>query len=343
MDRRSFLGARHLNRAAQNWTGADDNAPSAGAITLTRVSRPAMATVFEIVAPFGTENAVERAEAALDEIDRLESSLTAYRDSSDICRINRLASDSPVQVNDELFQLLSLSDRLHRQTEGAFDITSGPLTKAWGFFGRCQRWPTRVQRSEALDRVGGEHIELDPHHRTVRYRKSGVEINLGSIGKGYALDRAAEVLVGGRREAFFLSGGRSSALAIGSPPGERRGWPVAIRHPWDPQRRLGTVRLRGRALATSAATYQHFEVAGRRLGHIIDPRTGWPAHRIASATVLAPTAAEADALATAFFIQGDQWAYRFCQNHPDVSAIILPAEAEQPLVINFQPGSHDWE
>src|SRR5207245_854365 len=117
------------------------------------------------------------------------------------------------------------------------------------------------------------------------------------------------------------------------------GWPVGIRHPWNPKRRLAVTWLRDRALGTSAATFQHLEHEGRKLGHILDPRTGWPAEGIASASVLAPTAAEADALATAFFILGIEKAKTYCENHPNIGAVLLPAEeSATPVSFGLAPG-----
>jgi thiamine biosynthesis lipoprotein len=127
----------------------------------------------------------------------------------------------------------------------------------------------------------------------------------------------------------------SSARAIGTPPGQERGWPVAVKHPWDPERRLGTVYLNNAGLGTSAATFQHFEYNGRKLGHLLDPRTGWPAEGVDQVTVIAPTAVEADALSTAFFVLGQQATARFCQTRPDVGVVILPAGQERPVTFNL--------
>jgi len=128
--------------------------------------------------------------------------------------------------------------------------------------------------------------------------------------------------------------------AIGTPPGQPRGWPVTIKHPWEPDRRLGTVYLDGTALGTSAATFQHFEYNGRKLGHLLDPRTGWPAEGIEQASVVAPTAAEADALSTAFFVLGVEPTARFCRTRPDVGVVILPTGRDRPLTFNLSPKTY---
>jgi thiamine biosynthesis lipoprotein len=139
-----------------------------------------------------------------------------------------------------------------------------------------------------------------------------------------------------------LHGGHSSVYARGYPADDPRGWPIGVRHPWDPERRLATVWLRDRALGTSAATFQHLEHEGRKLGHILDPRRGWPAEGVASVSVLAPTAAEADALATAFFVLGEQGMRAYCGRHPEVGAVMLP-EGPDALVIVCNLGPAEIE
>src|SRR4029079_5396733 len=135
-------------------------------------------------------------------------------------------------------------------------------------------------------------VVLDAERRSVRYLRPGLELNLGAIGKGYALDRAAGLL---RRRgnlcAALLHGGHSSVYAIGYEPGDERGWAVGLSHPWEPGRRIALLRLRDRALGTAAATHRHLEHEGRKLGHVLDPRTGWPAEGVALASAVAPTAA----------------------------------------------------
>jgi FAD:protein FMN transferase len=353
MNRRDFLRPRRLAAAAgevlglvdeltRPETGEADQASMAvkpGEAALIRFARRAMATVFEIIIPFGTPDAHEAAEVGLDEIDRLEAQLTVYRDTSEMSRLNHLAPYTGVRVEEGLFDLLRTAARLHQESEGAFDVSAGALIKAWGFFKGPRRVPSETERTEVLAQVGMQHVVLEESGRAVRYLRPGLEINLGSIGKGYALDRVADILrEGWKIPSALLHGGHSSIYAIGNAPGEKDGWSIALRHPWDPEKRLGTVRLRDRALGTSAATFRYLEHEGRKLGHVLDPRTGWPAEGVASVSVLAPTAAEADALATAFFIQGPLWAQAYCQAHPGIGAILL-AEGENavPVVFGLAP------
>jgi FAD:protein FMN transferase len=310
-------------------------------VAVLRASRRAMATTFEVLLPFGSPFAQSVAEAGLDLIDELEDQLTVFRDHSEVSRLNATAADRPVQVAQNLFDLIEFSTHLTRQTHGAFDIATGALVKAWGFYRREGRVPTPAERAAAMSRTGTRFLALDRERRTIRYLRRGLEINLGGIGKGYALDGAAERL---ERDwaisSALLHGGTSSVRAIGTPPGQPRGWPVAIKHPWDEGRWLGTVYLDGRALGTSAATFQHFEYNGRKLGHLLDPRTGRPAEGIEQASVVAPTAAEADALSTAFFVLGVEPTARFCRTRPDVGVVILPTGLDRPLTFNLNPQTY---
>jgi thiamine biosynthesis lipoprotein len=272
------------------------------------------------------------AEEALDEIDRLEAQLSVYRESSEVHRLNRAASYCAIPVEEGLFGLLELSAQLCAATEGAFDVSAGALIKAWGFYKPPPRLPSQLERLAALECTGMGHVVLDPERRTVHFLKPGLEFNLGSIGKGYALDRAAAILR--RRDDFssaLLHGGHSSVYAIGTEPGDERGWLVGLSHPWETDRRLATVRLRDRALGTSAATFRHLEYNGRKLGHTLDPRSGWPAGGMAQASAIAPTAAEADALATAFYVLGIEKTRSYCESHPEVGAILLAEGATVPV------------
>ncbi len=334
MDRRHFLHPRQIVSAAGQVVAALEadapEAPPAPEFSLLRFSRAAMATTFEVMIPFGTPDAHAAADA-LDEIDRLEAQLTVYRDTSEVSRLNRLAAHAPIPVEEGLYGLLDLSACLSAATDGAFDVTAGSLIKAWGFYKGPRRVPSDEEIRQALERTGMRHVVLDPERRTVHFLRRGLEINLGSIGKGYALDRAARLL---NLSSALLHGGHSSVYARGTEPGDERGWAVGLVHPWQPERRVAVVRLRDRALGTSAATFRHLEYNGRKLGHTLDPRSGWPAEGMASASVIAPTAAEADALATAFYVLGAEKARRYCDARPDVGAVLLP-EGGAPVVLGL--------
>jgi thiamine biosynthesis lipoprotein len=292
-------------------------------ISLLRASREAMATSFEVVLP-SDERALLNAHHALDLIDQLEAQLTVYRDDSEVSQLNQRASREQVSVEANLFRLLQLAGEISRETQGCFDLSTGALIKAWGFYKRQGRVPSVTERAQALEQTGMRHVILDAEMRSVRYLRPGLEINLGAIGKGYALDRVREMLIAEGASSGLVHGGASSVLAWGSPSSQRRGWKVNLLHPWQHEQILGTLELRDEALGTSAATFQFFEYNGRKLGHLLDPRTGWPAEKMNQVSVVAPTAAEADALSTALFVMGLEGTREFCRTHPRIGAIVLP-------------------
>jgi FAD:protein FMN transferase len=287
-----------------------------------------MACRFEVTLPLEDQAGVSVARQALNEVDRLEQQLTIFRESSEVSLINRQAADGPVRVEESLFSLLLLCQQLYRETGGAFDITSGPLSRCWGFLKRQGRIPEPDEIEKAKALVGGDNLFFDRYSCAIRFARAGVEINLGSIGKGYALDRIA-AMMRERPRAALLSAGSSSFRAIG---GGNNGWTVGVRHPGNKERRLAIVRLRDAALSTSGSEEQFFEYGGKRYGHIIDPRSGMPADRVASVTVIAPAAALTDALATAFYVGGPELAETYCRAHPDVLVLMLESGAERPAL-----------
>jgi thiamine biosynthesis lipoprotein len=285
--------------------------------------------------------------AGLDLVDKLEDQLSVYREHTEVSAINRTAADHAVEVEPRLFSLLELCAWLHATTGGAFDITSSPLSRVWGFYRREGRLPSEGEIALALQNVGFDKLELDPDHHSIRFLQSGVEINFNSIGKGYALDRAAELLGERGVDDYLCHGGRSSVLARGRDRGgDLGGWAVGIPHPHREGEHVGEVILRDDSLGTSGAGTQFFEGSGRRYGHLIDPRTGWPTEGVFTATAIASTAAEADALATAFYINGPGGAAEYCEVHKNVAGVLVcPREGSDSDAIDvhvFNLDSTRW-
>ncbi|NQU22030.1 MAG: FAD:protein FMN transferase [Candidatus Nealsonbacteria bacterium] len=328
--RRDFLQGKPVRDAAAA------RATSAGAAAeslLVHVSRRAMACEFEVQLNAGQyDHGTQAALETLDQLDRLEDRLSVFREHSEICQINRAAADEPVQLEPALFDLLELGMRLHAETDGAFDLTCGPLWETWGFARRDGAVPDEEDLAEAMKCVGSHLVELDAECRTVRFREEGVRLNLGGIGKGYALDRCCQSMSDAGIEDYLIHGGGGSSAAA---HGCRRhatsrtddvagcGWTIGVPHPLRPNRRLAEIRLLDRALATSGSQVQSFVHRGRRYGHILDPRTGWPAEGVLSATVLAPTATLADALSTAFYVMGPDKALEYCETRPEIAALLV--------------------
>ncbi|QDT09084.1 FAD:protein FMN transferase [Planctomycetes bacterium K23_9] len=274
---------------------------------LTTLTHRAMATEFVVLLPAHEAAKADGALEALEMVDQIESDLTIYQPTSQIAAVNREASRGPVSVSPSVFGILQRAIHWSRQTDGAFDISAGPLVQAWGFTKRTGRKPSAQEIQTARACVGFEHLILDEARQTVEFGLPGMSINLGGIGKGYALDQLAQKLESSGIENFLLHGGQSSVVARGDQThGSEQGWAVGIAHPTKPQRRAAGIWLHNMALGTSGSGKQFFHHQGRRYGHVIDPRTGFPAGDLLSLTVLTRSAADADAGATGYFVAGSQ-------------------------------------
>ncbi len=280
---------------------------------LTQVSRKAMATEFVVMLAAEPASSVEAAVEALELVDAIEARLTIYRPDSEISRVNREAASKPVQVSESTFAVFEKAVQWSQRTGGLFDITAGPLVQAWGFTERRGRQPSRRELDAALAVVGHEKLLLNASQRTIAFAVPGMSINLGGIGKGFALDQVAERLVERGIGNFLIHGGQSSVLARGdqipdpaAADGVPRGWAVGIEHPTRPDRRLAGFWLRDAALGTSGSGKQFFHHRGQRLGHVIDPRSGAATTDLVSLTAIATTATDADAAATGLFLVGSE-------------------------------------
>lgn len=291
---------------------------------LIRLSTFAMGCDFEVYA-FGEHTSLLRsaAESAIEEVERTERLLSHYLADSEVCYINANAASGYVRVHPEVFDLVARAIRLSEETSGAFDITVMPLVRCWGFLSGSGRVPDPQTLAEAMERAGFLHLHLDPENLSIAFDRPGVEIHLGAIGKGYAVDRAIEVLQEAGVEAAMVHGGHSSVRAIGELP-EARGWRLNLPHPLEPERSMANLLLCNKAISTSASTEQYFERNGRRYGHILDPRSGLTVqNNLLSVSVLAEEATVADALSTAFFVLGEDGIREFVRRHPEVQVIVL--------------------
>jgi thiamine biosynthesis lipoprotein len=331
-------------RGGEEEVAARREAPRGG--DTLRLETRAMACQFSVITNPGEHEKIWVASEALDMVHELEQLMTVYRDDSEMSRINREARAQPTDADSRLFGLLQICKELAEETGGAFDATSGPLIALWRATREEGRIPTDDEIAGCLERVGMSHVELNADKETVRFDRADVELNLGGIGKGFALDRIAGQLVANGLGGFLLHGGRSSVLARGD-HNSVGGWPVGIGNPLFTDRRLGTLLLQNQALSTSGSNIQYFRHRGQRYGHILDPRTGWPVEGQLSVTVVAESAAVADALSTAFFVLGVEKAAACCHHLPGVGAILTPqpesSRRVRPVVIGISDEQIFWE
>ena len=242
-------------------------------------------------------------DAALDEVDRIDRLMSNYKASSPLSRINREAADRAVPVDPELFDFLEDAFRYSRESSGAFDITVGPLMKAWGFFAGEGHLPGDAELAEARGLVGARHVTLDRAAHTVRFDRRGVELDLGGIAKGYAVDRAVSILRQRGIPAALVSAGGSTIYALGAPPG-RSAWDVAIADPLNSRATALHVPLTDRALSVAGRSEKFFDAGGVRYSHIMDPRTGRPVQGVLTVAVLTDTGTKGDALDDGLFVLG---------------------------------------
>ncbi len=324
--------------AAGDTVSASSPSPAPPSVHLTHT---AMTAEFDFLL-FGDEGMDpqymrESAQEAFDAIDAMENCISNWIDGSPTATMNRDAGGKAVVVPPELFSLMAASKKYNEETDGVFDVTVGPLLKLWGFYGKKGGLPSPEEIRQSLDMVGMNRVELNRADRSVRFEKPGMRVDFGGIGKGLAVDRAAAVLQDKGIHRGRVSGGTSSIIVWGEPP-QGGGWTIDIRDPYvsgDVARPpLAKVVIHDEALSTSSNSEKYIEMNGKKYGHIFDPRTGMPAEtNIVSATSIAPTGIESDAVTKAYFILGVDGAREYCRKHPKCRALLIVDHDGKPEVV----------
>ena len=280
-----------------------------------RFSHQAMAATFEIfIQHDDARYAQQAAWQAFDELDRLEAELSRFIENSDISRINNLPANKPLRIGLDAFECLKRSVQICAETCGAFDVTFGTAKIENLAAGSCVRF-----------------IKLNEADYTVELLTSPVQIDLGGIGKGYAVDQMAELLRDWSIDTALINGGFSSVLALDA-PASTKGWPVTLSNPGNRKQTLAYLYLQGRAVSGS----------GLQKGpHIIDPRTGKPVESKRAAWACAADAATADALSTAFMVMTPEQIKQYCSQHPQVLAMIIlkgrDQQTQKDKILRFGP------
>ena len=262
----------------------------------------------------------EAIDAVMAELRRIDNLMSHYKPESQLSQINAHANERPVQVDKELFDLIKLSTHYSQITEGAFDINYASVGYLYNY--PLHVHPSEQQIKQALPAVNWRNMLLDEEHHTVRFEHPGMRIDLGGIGKGYAVDRGIDLLKArGITHALVTAGGDSRII------GDRFGrpWLVAIRHPDNPKKVVTRIPLSDSAVSTSGDYERYFDEKGVRYHHIIDPRTGHSASKVRSATILAPTATQTDGMSKTAFVLGAEKALEIINRLPEYDAVfVLP-------------------
>ncbi|HDR47085.1 MAG TPA: FAD:protein FMN transferase [Geoalkalibacter subterraneus] len=295
-----------------------------------RRSRLLLGTVVEITALGPDRSLLEGAVSdAFAEMERIEKLMSPHIESSDVARLSKAGTSQPVSA--ETATVLRLGLHLAAQSDGAFDLTLGRLKELWGIEGESPQVPDSDSVADALRGIGPEALRLEAP--LVIKSRPELQIDLGGIAKGYAIDRAIFLLADAGIEFASVNAGGDMRL-LGDRGGERP-WRIGIQHPRDSQRLLTTLEVEDVSVVTSGDYERYFEQEGRRYHHLFDPRTGYPATACRSVTVVAPSAMLADALATALFVLGPEQGMSLLQLYPEAEALIVDSSGKEHQSANF--------
>jgi thiamine biosynthesis lipoprotein len=287
--------------------------------------------------------AVLEAIEAAKKIDRL---MSTWKADSEISRLNRAKPMEWVELSPETYEVLVLAVEVSKQTGGAFDITVGPLVDLWGFGPKSPTVPTKVPSDEAIaaakTAVGHDHIVVDANNKRAYRDAEGVEVDLGGIAKGYAVDRVLKALQDrGVKDALVEIGGETATVGLTE---TREPWLIGIRHPNLPLPRfLTTIELKDAAIATSGDYFNVYELGGRLYSHIIDPATGKPiTNNVCSVTVIAKKCAYADALATGLMVLGPDKGLKLVESLKGVEAIFAWRTGKDTIEVKASTGAPQY-
>jgi thiamine biosynthesis lipoprotein len=304
-------------------------------LTRYEARRLSMACIYDIVAYGDASSDVPAVlEQALDEVDRIDRLMSHYAPNSPLSQLNREASAGAVVVDRELFDFIARSLDYSRGSAGAFDISVGPLMKAWGFFKGDGRVPADAELRDVMRRVGYRHIVLDPSGHTIRFDAPGVKLDLGGIAKGYAVDRVVALLAQHGIPAALVSAGGSTVYGLGHPP-DHASWDVKIQDPLDPTKVAFSVGLKNRALSMAGHSAKSFEANGVLYSHIMDPRTGRPVQGVLSVAVTSLTGTDGDALDDALFVMGVDASRKYLKRLSGVEAWFWLPEGKGARIVRL--------
>lgn len=296
-------------------------------------------TIVEITVVGEKKEAQKAIAQAFDEIERIDNLLSIYKDNSEISKINMRSGISDVKVSADTLDIIEKSIKISEMTNGAFDITIGPLMEIWGFKDGNKHIPSDKDIIEKKRFVGYKNIILDRSRSSVRLSFQGMKLDLGAIAVGFAVDKAIEKLkLIGIKDALINAGGEIYALGT---PYRRRAWRIGIQHPRRSDKLKGVLELKDNAISTSGDYENYFEIGDRRYPHILSPYTGRPVDGIMSVTVVSKKTFVADALSTAIFPMGAERGMALIENLKDVECIIMAGKNEKDMKIMISKGLKD--
>ena len=314
----------------------------ASELKLVKQTRMIMGTFAEVSVYSDDEKIAGKAiEASLDEMERMDRIMSNYKDDSELSQVNKNAAKSPVPCGRELLEVLEHSQRYSELSDGAFDVTVSPVIAAWGFFTGKGRMPSDKELAKLLPAVSYRNVVINKGNNpekpgTILFKNPQTKIDLGAIGKGYAVDKALEIV---RKypvnNACINLGG--NIYVLGAPAG-KNAWKVGVQHPRNKAEILGYLELKDESTATSGDYERFFEIKGNRYSHIVDPRTGIPVKDTIAVTIVAPTGTAVDALSTSVFVMGLEKGMNLVKTIPGVDAMIACQEKDGVIGITMTDG-----
>ena len=290
-----------------------------------------MGTSVEVRAYNGDEGtrtvAIAEAFAAIAEVDRLMSN---YRNDSELSGVNTRAATEPVTLSAPLFSVIAAAQQVSDRSGGAFDITVGPLVRLWGFHDKKPHLPTDPELQAVKPLVDYRNLLLDEASHTIRFARPGVEIDLGGIAKGFAVELAANVLKRHGLAGFIDAGGNQYMLGL--PPG-KSSWTVGVRDPDRADGLIGAIDSAAGSVSTSAGYATFLTAGGKRYGHIMDPRGLHPSEACLSVTTIALDGTLADAASTAAFVLGPERGLALIDSFPGMTGLIVYRAADGKVAI----------
>jgi len=299
--------------------------------------RPVMGTFARVVAIADNSATVkESIKSAFVEITKVDMLMSDYKDDSEISRINRLAFNEPVKVTRPTFEVLQKSVEFSRISDGAFDITVGPLVDLWHSAAEANSVPAELEIAKARSKVGYEKLILDSIYMTVKFKVEGMRIDLGGIAKGYAIDKAIQAMQSAGASGGMVDIG-GDIRCFGRPSGGKKFWLIGLQDPYlthgdswpvAQDESLMTLQLTDSAIATSGGYRRFALIEGRKISHIINQQTGTSAIDLSSVTIIAENSMDADALATAVSVLGPEKGLAFIEKIPKTEAILITPQNE---------------
>ena len=314
-------------------------------VKLIKQTRMMMGTFAEVSIYSHDEKTAGKAiEGALDEMERMDRIMSNYKNDSELSKVNKKAAKSPVPCNTELLDVIEQSQYYSELSGGAFDITVSPIVALWGFFREKGHVPPDKEIERLLPAVSYKNIVIDRGNNpkkpgTVFFKNPQTQIDLGAIGKGYAVDKALEIIkkCGVDNGCINLGG---NIYVLGTPPG-KNAWKIGVQHPRNSGEILGYLELKNEATATSGDYERFFEFNGKRYSHIINPQTGRPVSGTIATTIVAPTGTEVDALSTSVFVLGHEKGMELIKRIPNAEAMIAYEEKDGKIAMDMTQGFKD--